>query len=81
MTNTKQPAGPSVSGPAHHGVVGKLSTLDRLLPVWIVVGLLAGRWIPGLATGLDAVSEGGVSLPIAVGLLVMPRSAMTAPAT
>jgi arsenical-resistance protein len=56
-------------------VVAKLSTLDRFLPVWIltamVVGLLAGRLIPGLGPALDAVSLGGVSLPIALGLLVM----------
>ncbi|WP_326938112.1 ACR3 family arsenite efflux transporter [Amycolatopsis cynarae] len=57
------------------GVVGKLSTLDRFLPVWIAaamaLGLLAGRWIPGLETGLDAVAVDGISLPIALGLLVM----------
>ena len=53
----------------------RLSMLDRLLPVWILVamagGLLAGRLIPGLGPALDAVSVSGVSLPIAVGLLVM----------
>ncbi|RRO19400.1 ACR3 family arsenite efflux transporter [Saccharopolyspora rhizosphaerae] len=58
-----------------NAVVAKLSALDRLLPVWIgaamVVGLLAGRWIPGLGSALDAVQVGGVSLPIALGLLVM----------
>ncbi|MFD2468043.1 ACR3 family arsenite efflux transporter [Amycolatopsis silviterrae] len=57
------------------GVVGKLSTLDRYLPVWIavamVLGLLAGRWIPGLGGVLNAVSVDGISLPIALGLLVM----------
>ncbi|RKT82184.1 arsenite transporter, ACR3 family/arsenate reductase [Saccharopolyspora antimicrobica] len=56
-------------------VVVKLSTLDRLLPVWIgaamVLGLLAGRWIPGLGSALDSVQLDGVSLPIALGLLVM----------
>jgi len=56
-------------------VVGNLSTLDRFLPVWIgaamVAGLLAGRWIPGLEKGLNAVAVDGVSLPIALGLLVM----------
>ncbi|HEY2724721.1 MAG TPA: ACR3 family arsenite efflux transporter [Pseudonocardiaceae bacterium] len=56
-------------------VVGRLSTLDRFLPVWIgaamALGLLAGRAIPGLGSGLDAVAVGGVSLPIAAGLLVM----------
>jgi len=56
-------------------VVRRLSTLDRYLPVWIalamVVGLSAGRWLPGLAGALDAITVGSISLPIAVGLLVM----------
>ncbi|GLZ50719.1 ACR3 family arsenite efflux transporter [Actinomycetospora sp. NBRC 106378] len=56
-------------------VVGKLSTLDRFLPVWILaamaVGLLAGRLVPGLGATLGAVAVDGVSLPIALGLLVM----------
>ncbi|VVJ18487.1 Arsenical-resistance protein ACR3 [Amycolatopsis camponoti] len=53
----------------------RLSTLDKLLPVWIaaamVAGLLAGRWVPGLNTALSAVQVDGISLPIALGLLVM----------
>ncbi|MBW4722319.1 ACR3 family arsenite efflux transporter [Saccharothrix obliqua] len=57
------------------GVVGKLSPLDRFLPVWIgaamALGLLAGRWIPGLDAVLNAVAVDGISLPIALGLLVM----------
>ncbi|MCP3803169.1 ACR3 family arsenite efflux transporter [Allokutzneria sp. A3M-2-11 16] len=57
------------------GVAGKLSALDRFLPVWIgaamVAGLLAGRWVPGLDNGLNAVTVDGISLPIAIGLLVM----------
>ena len=64
--------------PVHDGeaaVVGRLSTLDRFLPVWIiaamVLGLLLGSFIPGLNTALEAVKVGEVSLPIAVGLLVM----------
>lgn len=56
-------------------VAGKLSTLDTFLPVWIIaamaVGLLLGRFVPGLNTALDAVKIGSISLPIAVGLLVM----------
>jgi len=55
--------------------IGRLSTLDRFLPVWIgaamAVGLLAGRSIPGLGSSLDAVAIDGISLPIALGLLVM----------
>ncbi|WP_353649036.1 ACR3 family arsenite efflux transporter [Nakamurella sp. A5-74] len=53
----------------------KLSTLDRFLPVWIIaamaLGLILGRVIPGLPTALDTVKIGSVSLPIAIGLLVM----------
>ena len=56
-------------------VAARLSTLDRLLPVWIglamVVGLLLGRLVPGLDESLAAVEVDGVSLPIALGLLVM----------
>ncbi|WP_276309043.1 ACR3 family arsenite efflux transporter [Specibacter cremeus] len=68
-----QTAAPTDSGEG--AVVGRLSTLDRFLPVWIIaamaVGLLLGRFVPGLDTALDAVKIGSVSLPIAVGLLVM----------
>ncbi|GAA4873952.1 MULTISPECIES: ACR3 family arsenite efflux transporter [Saccharopolyspora] len=60
---------------ADEAVVGKLSALDRFLPLWIalamVAGLLAGRWVPGLGPALDAVAIDGISLPIALGLLVM----------
>jgi ACR3 family arsenite transporter len=60
---------------AEAGVVGKLSTLDRFLPVWIIgamgLGLLLGSVIPGLNSALEAVKVGEVSLPIALGLLVM----------
>ncbi len=56
-------------------VVERLSTLDRFLPVWIglamLAGLLAGRWVPGLSGALDAVKVSSVSLPIALGLLLM----------
>ena len=56
-------------------VVGRLSTLDRFLPVWIglamLTGLLLGRLVTGLGDGLARVEGDGVSLPIAVGLLVM----------
>jgi arsenical-resistance protein len=56
-------------------VVARLSTLDRFLPVWILaamaLGLGAGRLIPGLGAALDTIAIQGVSLPIALGLLVM----------
>ena len=66
MTDTASPQAP---------VAGRLSTLDRFLPVWIGVamasGLLLGRWIPGLNTALEKVQIDGISLPIALGLLIM----------
>jgi len=59
----------------HDPVAGKLSTLDRYLPVWIglamAAGLLLGRWLPGLNTALEKVQIDGISLPIALGLLIM----------
>lgn len=59
----------------HTAVVGKLSTLDRFLPLWIgaamVAGLVLGRAVPGLDRALSMVQLDGISLPIAVGLLVM----------
>ncbi|HEY4557087.1 MAG TPA: arsenical-resistance protein, partial [Enteractinococcus sp.] len=52
-----------------------MSFLDRWLAVWILLamglGLALGRLVPGLNTALDAMSIGGISLPIAVSLLVM----------
>lgn len=53
----------------------RLSTLDRYLAVWIglamVAGLLLGRLVPGLGEALSAIEIDGISLPIAIGLLVM----------
>ncbi|GAA2007683.1 ACR3 family arsenite efflux transporter [Nocardioides kribbensis] len=61
--------------PRDGAVIAKLSTLDRFLPVWIgvamVVGLVLGRSVEGLDDALSAVEVDSVSLPIAVGLLVM----------
>ncbi len=56
-------------------LTAKLSTLDRYLAIWIVAamafGLGLGRLIPGLGQVLDSLQVAGVSLPIALGLLVM----------
>jgi ACR3 family arsenite transporter len=56
-------------------VVGRLSTLDRFLPLWIALamgaGLLLGRFVPGLNTSLDSVKIDETSLPIAIGLFAM----------
>ena len=56
-------------------VAKEMSFLDRYLAAWILVamaaGLLLGRFVPGLDTALDSVKIGGISVPIAIGLLVM----------
>lgn len=62
--------------PAEHTQeIPRLSTLDRWLPVWIglamVAGLVLGRFVPGLADVLAALEVGGISIPIGLGLLVM----------
>ena len=65
----------TTAGDAPPAVVARLSRLDRFLPLWIglamVAGVLLGRLVPGLDTALDAVRVGGISLPIALGLLIM----------
>lgn len=56
-------------------IVGKLSVLDRFLPVWIfaamALGLLLGQAYPDMGPALDAIKVADVSLPIAIGLLWM----------
>jgi arsenite transporter len=65
----------AASAPGPEAVVGRLSTLDRLLPLWIGVAMAAGlglgALIPGFDDALDALRIGTVSLPIALGLLLM----------
>ncbi|MEU7769399.1 ACR3 family arsenite efflux transporter [Nocardia sp. NPDC049190] len=65
----------ATTGGGERGVVAKLSRLDRFLPVWIGVamaaGLLLGRLIPGLGDTLAVVEIDGISLPIAIGLLIL----------
>ncbi|MGO2024459.1 MULTISPECIES: ACR3 family arsenite efflux transporter [Brevibacterium] len=52
-----------------------MSTLDKWLPAWIglamIAGLLLGRLIPGVSDLLASMEVGGISVPIALGLLVM----------
>src|SRR5699024_12308734 len=56
-------------------VIKEMSFLDRWLAVGIRLamglGLALGRFVPGLNTALESMSVGGISLPIASGLLVM----------
>ncbi len=66
---TNSPAQTSAS------IFGKLSMLDRLLPIWIfaamAVGIGLGSLVPALGPALDSVKLDTVSLPIAIGLLWM----------
>ncbi|MBT2905151.1 ACR3 family arsenite efflux transporter [Streptomyces sp. McG8] len=65
----------STDAAGDESIVKKLSTLDRYLAVWILLamalGLGLGRLVPGLNDALAKVETGGVSLPIALGLLIM----------
>ncbi len=65
----------TTSRAAADGLATRLPTLDRFLPAWIgmamAAGLLLGRLGPGLGKALSAVEVDGISLPIAIGLLVM----------
>jgi len=71
LTDTTLAARPLTVG----AVGGRLSWLDRFLPVWIVLagalGLALGALVPGLPAALDRLRLGTGSLPIALGLLLM----------
>lgn len=53
----------------------RMSVLDRWLPVWIGLamlgGLALGQFVPAVADILGGMEVGGISLPIALGLLIM----------
>jgi arsenite transporter len=72
---TTAPTAPDTASAPPGRVPAGLSALDRLLPVWVglamLAGLALGRLVPGVGGALSAVEVDGVSLPIAVGLLVM----------
>lgn len=77
MTQTSNTPGAatSSSAAAEAPVLRRLSTLDRFLPLWIlaamVLGLALSAVAPGFGDALEAVKVAGVSVPIALGLLVM----------
>ncbi|HSP80324.1 MAG TPA: ACR3 family arsenite efflux transporter [Myxococcaceae bacterium] len=65
----------TISAASSDSIVGKLSVIDRLLPVWIfaamALGIGLGKAFPDLGARLDTVKLDTVSLPIALGLLWM----------
>ena len=77
MATSSQPRHLDVARPgaSRAGVAAQLSRLDRFLPVWIalamVAGLGLGSVVPGLNAALDRLRVGTISLPIAIGLLLM----------
>ena len=69
MTVVTEPRAPDVA------ILERLSTLDRFLPLWIgaamLFGIALGELFPGLDDTLDRIKIDTVSLPIALGLLLM----------
>jgi ACR3 family arsenite transporter len=65
----------SASAQNQNSVFGRLSVLDRFLPIWIfaamALGIGLGSIFPELGPALDSVKLDTVSLPIAIGLLWM----------
>ncbi|MCO5220632.1 MAG: ACR3 family arsenite efflux transporter [Thermomicrobiales bacterium] len=70
MATVSQPTIDTASTPAN-----RLSAIDRLLPLWILLamalGLALGNVFPGIGAQLNRVTVTGVSLPLALGLLWM----------
>ncbi|MFC1619957.1 ACR3 family arsenite efflux transporter [Candidatus Neomarinimicrobiota bacterium] len=57
------------------GVSKRLSFLDRYLTIWIfsimLLGVLAGYLLPGIASFWDQFKSGTTNIPIAIGLILM----------
>jgi ACR3 family arsenite transporter len=72
---TAPPTVPPAVGRTPAAAPARLGVVDRLLPVWILaamaLGLLLAVVAPGVGDALGAFTIGSVSVPIAIGLLVM----------
>ncbi|CAO3639525.1 unnamed protein product [Cunninghamella echinulata] len=57
------------------GLIKQLGILDRFLVVWIllamIIGVIIGYFVPNVQHSFETVQFGSVSVPIAIGLLVM----------
>jgi len=79
ILNTKlKPSTSSASGPDPTFAtrpVRRLSFLDRYLTLWIflamALGVLIGRFVPGVRDAIDHVTVGTTNIPIAFGLILM----------
>jgi ACR3 family arsenite transporter len=81
--NCPPPGTDSVPPPAATSVLGRMTWLDRLLPLWILLamaaGILLGVFAPSArdAFGAGAVHIGEVPLPLAIGLWMMMLPVLT----
>ncbi|KAK9446797.1 arsenical-resistance protein Acr3 [Limtongia smithiae] len=69
------PTVPHAADARHVSAFKSLGILDRLLAVWIllamIIGIIIGNFVPNVDTALQKGKFVGVSVPIAIGLLVM----------
>lgn len=76
MNATNRDSGDHPAGmPCAAPETGRLGFLDRFLTLWIflamAIGVLVGRFVPGIGAALDQVSVGTTNIPIAIGLILM----------